>query len=230
MDNNKVIIAKNIFKSYSTEQKKETPVLKDLSVEIFKNEFVSIMGPSGVGKSTLLHILGSLDSADSGSVLLKYGDDWYDHRKLNSGQAASFRNKAIGFVFQFHHLLPEFSALENVMMPALIADVSYNSARESARQLLSDVNLSGREAHKPSELSGGEQQRVAIARALINHPEFILADEPTGNLDMKSASSVMELLQNIRKKYNVTTVIATHSKEIALISDRIVNMLDGRID
>jgi lipoprotein-releasing system ATP-binding protein len=229
MDNNTVISAKNIFKSYSTEQKKETPVLKDLSLEISKNEFVSIMGPSGVGKSTLLHILGTLDNADSGTVLLRYGNDWFDHTKLNSEQAASFRNKAIGFVFQFHHLLPEFTALENVMMPALIANVSYSTAQDSARQLLSYVNLSGREAHKPSELSGGEQQRVAIARALINQPEFIFADEPTGNLDMKSARSVMDMLQTIRSKYNVTTVIATHSKEIALISDRIINMLDGRV-
>jgi len=230
MQDNTVIIAKNIYKSYSTEQKKETPVLNNLSVEIVKKEFISIMGPSGVGKSTLLHILGSLDNANSGLVRLKYSENWFDYENMNSEQLASFRNKAIGFVFQFHHLLPEFSALENVMMPALIADISFSAAKEVARGLMNDVNLSGRETHKPSELSGGEQQRVAIARALINHPEFIFADEPTGNLDMKSAESVMNLLQSIRDKYEVTTVIATHSKEIAQISDRICNMVDGSIE
>ena len=148
---------------------------------------------------------------------------------MSSEELASFRNKAIGFVFQFHHLLPEFTALENVMMPALIADVSFSKAREMAKELLNDVMLSGRESHKPSELSGGEQQRVAIARALINRPEFIFADEPTGNLDTKSASSVLDLLQSARDKYDITVLVATHSKEISDISDRTLQMLDGKI-
>lgn len=229
MEDKIVIEAKDIHKSYSTDQKKETPVLKGLSMKVKKNELICIMGPSGVGKSTLLHMLGSLDHPDSGEVLLNYSQRDYDYSMMNSEELASFRNEAIGFVFQFHHLLPEFTALENVMMPALIADISFAEAREKAKELLNDVMLTGRGSHKPSELSGGEQQRVAIARALINRPEFIFADEPTGNLDTKSAASVLELLQDARKKYGITVLIATHSKEISDISDRTLQMLDGKI-
>lgn len=229
MENNTVIQAKDVYKSYSIDQKKETTVLKGLSLEFKKNELICLMGPSGVGKSTLLHILGSLDQPDSGTITLEYKDKIYDYSKMRTEEFASFRNKAIGFVFQFHHLLPEFTALENVMMPALISDTAFSEAKEKALSLLNEVNMIGRESHKPSEISGGEQQRIAIARALINMPEFIFADEPTGNLDSDSASSVLDLLQNIRKKYDITIVIATHSKEISMIADRNLEMRDGKI-
>ncbi|HOK21993.1 MAG TPA: ABC transporter ATP-binding protein, partial [Bacteroidales bacterium] len=176
----------NVYKTF-----KPVEVLKDINLEILDNEFISIVGPSGAGKSTLLHLIGTLEKPDKGTV--KYDDK--DIYKLNDKELSNFRNKNIGFVFQFHHLLPEFSAIENVMLPALIAGISKEKATVKAERLLTELNLKHRLTHKPQELSGGEQQRVAIARALINDPKFLLADEPTGNLDSQNAEEVINLFK-----------------------------------
>ncbi|NLO19064.1 MAG: ABC transporter ATP-binding protein [Ignavibacteria bacterium] len=224
-----IITAKNIKKSYFSKSKRETEVLNDLSFKIKQSEFLAIMGASGVGKSTLLHILGGLDSFDEGKIEFSIDNQIYEINSLNSNEIADFRNKHIGFVFQFHHLLPEFSAIENVMIPALIAGKSSSEARREAQYLLEKVGTFHRAAHKPSELSGGEQQRVAIARALINKPSIILADEPTGNLDGSNAEAVLNLLLEIRKEYKQTLIIATHSAEIAKNAERLCIMREGKI-
>ncbi len=221
--------ASNIVKSYSLQSHNDTPVLRNVSVEIARGEFVALIGPSGAGKSTLLHILGLLDSPDSGEVFWQFAEKNYTGKQLTSQLAASVRNKNIGFIFQFHHLLPEFTALENVMMPALIAGDSSSQTEQKAKQLLSKVGLSHREHHKPSELSGGEQQRIAIARALINSPQLIIADEPTGNLDTANAEAILSIIQDIRREFGLTFVVATHSTEVASLAERILRMRDGEI-
>ncbi|MBK9247349.1 MAG: ABC transporter ATP-binding protein [Ignavibacteria bacterium] len=221
--------ASNIVKSYSLQSHNDTSVLKNVSVTIARGEFVALIGPSGAGKSTLLHILGLLDTPDSGEVKWKFADKTYNGKELTSQQSASIRNKNIGFIFQFHHLLPEFSALENVMMPALIAGDDSTSTSKKAKNLLEKVGLSHRGNHKPSELSGGEQQRIAIARALINSPELIIADEPTGNLDTANAQSILSIIQEIRREFALTFVVATHSAEVASLAERILTMRDGEI-
>ncbi len=200
-------------------------ILKGVTMKISQGEIVSIVGPSGAGKSTLLHILGTLDRASQGSVLFE-GSDVF---KMSDRRLGIFRNQNIGFVFQFHHLLPEFTAIENVCMPAFIANKNLKLTEEKASELLSYLGLKDRLQHKPSELSGGEQQRVAVARALINDPKIVLADEPSGNLDSDTARDLHQLFFDLRKKFSQTFVIVTHNEELADLADRKLMMKDGVI-
>ncbi|MDD2594229.1 MAG: ABC transporter ATP-binding protein [Bacteroidales bacterium] len=213
-----MIIANHIDKSFGT-----LKVLKDICFKAEEAEVVSIVGASGAGKSTLLQILGSLSRPDKGSVEI----DGVDIFSLSERQMAEFRNKKIGFVFQAHHLLPEFTALENVMIPALIANYSRKTASDKAASLLKELGLGERLNHKPSELSGGEQQRVAIARALINNPTVLFADEPSGNLDSKTKGELHRLFFDLRDKFGLTIIIVTHDKDLAALSDRTLEMKDG---
>ena len=215
-----LIQAQNIHKSYGA-----LNVLKGVSIEIQRKEVVSIVGPSGAGKSTLLHIIGTLDKPDSG--LVRVND--MDINSLKDKQLSAFRNKHIGFVFQFHHLLPEFTALENICIPAFIAKTEKAEAEKKALELLSFLGLEERKNHKPSELSGGEQQRIAVARALINNPDVVLADEPSGNLDTASAKELHQLFFTLREKFGQTFVIVTHNNELAGMTDRVLTMRDGMI-
>ncbi len=215
-----MIIATNIHKSFGALE-----VLKGVNFSVNKGEIVSIVGPSGAGKTTFLQILGSLDKPDSGDLKV----DGIDFSKLNEQELAKFRNSHIGFIFQFHQLLPEFTALENVMIPALIARKDSKKTMQKAREILSYLQLSDREDHKPAELSGGEKQRVAVARALINDPQLILADEPSGSLDSKNKDELHKLLFDLRTKFGLTIVIVTHDKELAALSDRVIQMKDGII-
>ena len=204
----------------------ELSVLEGIDLTVKAGEIISVMGASGVGKSTLLNLIGGLDRPTSGTVL--YGDQ--DIFELTDRQLARFRNQELGFVFQFHHLLPEFSAIENVMMPVLIAGKKKEEARKMAAELLKSVGLEGREHHKPAELSGGEQQRVAVARALVNNPKLVLADEPTGNLDRKTSGEVHDLLWELNERMNQTFIIATHNENLAQRSDRIIRLADGQAE
>ena len=215
-----MIKAVNIHKSFGNLE-----VLKGIDLDIRKGEIVSIVGASGAGKSTLLHIIGTLDNANQGQIIVN--DIAVD--KLNEKRLSEFRNRHIGFVFQFHHLLPEFTALENVCIPALIAKVARKNAINKAKDLLGFLNLSERLDHKPSELSGGEQQRVAVARALINEPAVILADEPSGNLDSSSSVELHNLFFSLRDKFQQTFVIVTHNQELANMADRKLTIRDGVI-
>ena len=215
-----MINAKNIHKSFG-----ELEVLKGVDLAVSRGEIVSIVGPSGAGKTTLLQILGTLDKPDSGSVLV----DGMDVSKLSSDQMSGFRNKHIGFIFQFHQLLPEFTALENVIIPALIGGTDFKKAIQRAKELLDYLQLTDRLEHKPSELSGGEKQRIAVARALINNPSLILADEPSGSLDTQNKEELHKLLFDLRDKFGLTEVIVTHDRELAKICDRTIEMKDGRI-
>ena len=200
-------------------------VLKGIDIEIPKGEIVSIVGASGAGKTTLLHILGTLDKADQGFVNINS----VDVNKLSDKKLSEFRNKQIGFVFQFHHLLPEFTAIENICIPSYIGGHSKKEATDKAMELLDFMNLTERRDHKPSELSGGEQQRVAVARALINEPSVILADEPSGNLDSASAKELHRLFFTLRDQFNQTFIIVTHNEELASMADRKLTMKDGKI-
>lgn len=200
-------------------------VLKGIDLRINKGEVVSIVGPSGAGKTTLLQIIGTLDRADAGSVRL----NGVDVCRLKEKELSVFRNRQIGFVFQFHQLLPEFTALENVMMPALIAGVSSVDAMKKAKDTLDFLGLSERASHKPSELSGGEKQRVAVARALINHPSVILADEPSGSLDTQNKEELHQLFFDLRDRMGQTFVIVTHDEGLASLTDRTIHMKDGKI-
>ena len=214
-----MIQAQGIEKSFG-----QLKVLKGIDLCVEKSEVISIMGASGAGKSTLLQILGSLSSPDAGSLVI----DGVDVIRLKGKSLAEFRNRKVGFVFQFHHLLPEFTALENVMIPALLAKRSRKEARQEALQLLEDMGLAERVGHKPSELSGGEQQRVAIARALINRPSVLFADEPSGNLDTKTKEEIHNLFFTLRDKYAQTIVIVTHAPDLARMCDRSLYMIDGQ--
>ena len=214
-----MIQVKGIEKSFGT-----LKVLKGIDFSAEKSEVVSIMGASGAGKSTLLQIIGTLSTPDSGSLFI----DGIDVLKLNAKELASFRNLKIGFVFQFHHLLPEFTALENVMIPAFIARRGRKDAEETAKALLEDLGLGERLTHKPSQLSGGEQQRVAIARALVNNPSVLFADEPSGNLDSKTKEELHKLFFTLRDKYGQTIVIVTHDPDLAKMCDRSLFMRDGQ--
>ena len=215
-----MIKANNIYKSFGNVE-----VLKEVDININKGEVTCIVGASGAGKSTLLQILGTLDKADKGNIII----DNQDTNSLNSKQLASFRNKKIGFIFQFHHLLPEFTALENICIPAYIAGISKKEAEAKAIELLDYLNLTNRKDHKPSMLSGGEQQRVAVARALINNPSIVFADEPSGNLDSKSAKELHELFFSLRDKTGQTFAIVTHNPQLAEMADRTLTMKDGII-
>ena len=215
-----MLTASNIIKNYGS-----LPVLRGVDIHINKAEIVSIVGSSGAGKSTLLHILGSLDQADSGTVSLENTR----MESLSGKKIAAFRNKYIGFIFQFHHLLPEFTALENVCIPGWIAGRKKKEVTEKAIQLLTTLGLNNRMQHKPQQLSGGEQQRVAVARALINGPSIIMADEPTGNLDSANAKALHKLFISLRDEFQQTFLIVTHNEELAQMSDRTLHMKDGRI-
>ena len=200
-------------------------VLKDISLEVQTSQVVTIVGPSGAGKSTLLHLIGTLDRPDKGEIII----DGVKIHELSDDQLSDFRSSHIGFVFQFHHLLPEFTAMENVMLPMLIAGKPKHEAQQRARELLSFLKLEERVGHKPSELSGGEQQRVAVARALANNPDVILADEPSGNLDTENAQKLHQLFFELRDKFHQTFIIVTHNEELAKLSDRCIVMRDGQI-
>lgn len=213
--------AVGIYKKYG-----QLPILKGVSLELHPGEIVSIAGASGAGKSTLLHILGTLDTPDSGEVYI----DGTSVHSLKPGPLAAFRNRKIGFVFQFHHLLPEFTALENVCIPGWIAKRPKAELEADAERLLGMLNLSSRMEHKPAQLSGGEQQRVAVARALINRPSIVFADEPTGNLDSTHARELHEIFFDLRKTLGQTFLIVTHNEELAALSDRKLMMRDGLIE
>ena len=215
-----MIEVRNIRKSFGPLE-----VLKGIDLDIRKGEVVSIVGPSGAGKTTLLQIMGTLDKPDSGSVVF----DGLALEKLSRKEMAEFRNRSIGFVFQFHQLLPEFTALENVMIPAYIGHASSREAEAGARELLEFMGLSGRMSHKPNELSGGEKQRVAVARALVNHPSVVFADEPSGSLDSQNKGELHQLFFDLRDKLGQTFVIVTHDDELARLTDRTIHMKDGRI-
>jgi len=216
---------RGLCKTYSTGSNR-VEVLKGIDLELAQGTTTALVGASGAGKSTLLHILGALDRPSAGTVL--YGGQ--DLFRKSDRELALFRNKSIGFVFQFHHLLPEFTALENVMMPALIARIAKNKAKVMAEELLTDVGLTHRLTHRPGELSGGEQQRVAIARALALSPELLLADEPTGNLDMKTSEGVHAVLAELQQKKGLTLVVVTHNEVLAAAMGRVVRLADGRLE
>lgn len=223
---NEIILkAESVYKTFQTTKKVKLDVLKGISLEIEKEKITIIVGASGAGKSTLLHLLGGLDRPDSGEV-------FYDDKnifKLSEDKLARFRNKNVGFVFQFHHLLPEFTALENVMIPQLIKGISLFQAKIKSESLLKTVGLTERLDHKPAELSGGEQQRVALARALANEPKIIFADEPTGNLDSLNSEEIHKLFLDLRKNLGVTFVIVTHNQNLMNLADHIYEIKDGKI-
>ncbi len=216
-----MIDIKGIKKSFGSLE-----VLKGIDLHIDKGEVVSIVGPSGAGKTTLLQIIGTLDRPDTGTITI----DGIDVSKLSSKKLSDFRNQHIGFVFQFHQLLPEFTAIENIMIPAYIAGASHREAKQRAQELLDFMGLSDRASHKPNELSGGEKQRVAVARALINHPAVILADEPSGSLDSKNKEELHQLFFDLRDKFGQTFVIVTHDEQLASITDRTIHMRDGQLE
>ena len=216
-----MIDIKGIKKSFGSLE-----VLKGIDLNIDRGEVVSIVGPSGAGKTTLLQIIGTLDRPDAGTVCV----DDIDTTQLSSNKLSDFRNRHIGFVFQFHQLLPEFTAIENIMIPAYIAGTSNKEARQRAEELLQFMNLSERASHKPNELSGGEKQRIAVARALVNNPAVILADEPSGSLDSKNKAELHQLFFDLRDRFGQTFVIVTHDEELARITDRTIHMRDGLLE
>ncbi|TRY32385.1 lipoprotein-releasing ABC transporter ATP-binding protein LolD [Aliiglaciecola sp. M165] len=219
-----LLVCKNVSKQYQ-DNENVVSVLKNINFSVNVAEQVAILGSSGSGKSTLLHILGALDTPTSGTVLFE-GKDIFS---FDEKQQASFRNRSLGFVYQFHHLLPEFNALENVAMPLLIGDVSFHVATTKASEMLEKVGLSHRHTHKPAELSGGERQRVAIARALVTEPGLVLADEPTGNLDHKTGQSIYKLLNDLREQVSTSFIIVTHDNELAQKLDRTLDITDGTL-
>ncbi len=220
-----ILKTENLVKTFTNSREIKLEILKSISLEVLEGKITLIVGASGAGKSTLLHLLGGLDRPDNGKILYKNEDILsYSEDKL-----AKFRNKNIGFVFQFHHLLPEFTAAENTAIPQMILGNTLNKSLEKAMGLLDEVGLSDRKDHKPAELSGGEQQRVAVARALANDPSIVLADEPTGNLDSVNSKIIFDLIGQLNSKYNKTFVVVTHNKEMLGIADNVYQMKDGRI-
>jgi len=220
-----ILRANSIFKSFQTVKNKKLEVLKNISLEIEQNKITVIVGASGAGKSTLLHLLGALDRPDSGEVIYNSENIF----NLSDDKLAKFRNRNIGFIFQFHHLLPEFTALENVCIPQMINGLSLNDASKKSKEILETVGLNERLDHKPAELSGGEQQRVAVARALANDPQIIFADEPTGNLDSANSEGIHQLIVDLKNKFDKTFVIVTHNSSLVNLADRIFEMKDGKI-
>ncbi|MGP8319972.1 MAG: ABC transporter ATP-binding protein [Methanosarcinaceae archaeon] len=218
-----IIEIKNLVKVYGDGV--EIRALDGVSMDIRSGEFLAIVGPSGSGKSTLLHQIGILDTPTSGTILLK----GIDITRMSDKQRSRMRNEELGFIFQYHHLLPDFNALENVMMPLLIKGVKRSSAKKMALELLEEVGLGDRIAHKANQLSGGQNQRVAIARALVNKPSIVIGDEPTGNLDTKKSDSIYELLRRLNKEYNQTFILVTHDERMAAKTDRIIRLVDGKI-
>lgn len=218
-----IIELKNLTKSYKNGI--EFRALDNANLKIKKGEFVAIVGPSGSGKSTLMHLIGLLDTPSSGTLLI----DRNNVTNMSDKERSEIRNRMLGFVFQYHHLLPDFTALENVMMPLLIAGKKRKEAKETAEKLLKEVGLEDRMDHKPGELSGGQNQRVAIARALSCSPAIVLGDEPTGNLDTKTGDMIYELLRQLNKEYNQTFIVVTHNDDMALKADRIIRLVDGKI-
>ena len=225
MSNSVILKANNINKSFRSNEKVTLEILKSISLDVEENKISVIIGASGAGKSTLLHILGGLDKPDSGEVIFNSTNIY----NLTDDKLARFRNNNIGFVFQFHHLLPEFTALENIMIPQMINGVPEKKASMQAKDLLNEIGLIERVNHKPAELSGGEQQRVAVARALANDPEIILADEPTGNLDSQNSIILQELFTKLKNKLNKTFIIVTHNRELMFLGDNLFEMKDGTI-
>src|SRR5690554_4802455 len=225
MTNKIILSAKNIFKSYQTVKNVRLEILKSVSIDIEENKISVIFGASGAGKSTLLHILGGLDKPDSGEVIFNNTNIY----KISDDKLAKFRNNNIGFVFQFHHLLPEFTAVENIMIPQMINGKSEKKSLERGKELLNEIGLYERMNHKPAELSGGEQQRVAVARALANDPAIVLADEPTGNLDSQNSIIMHELFMNLKEKLNKTFIIVTHNQDLISLADNLYEMKDGKI-
>ncbi len=220
-----ILNASNIYKSFEKGKDNKIEVVKDVSLQIMKNEITVIVGASGAGKSTLLHILSGLDKPNSGMVEI----DGIDIFGLNETDISNFRNKSIGFIFQFHHLLPEFTAEENISIAAMINGTSKKNAQKKSEELLKLVGLIERKSHLPAELSGGEQQRVAIARALINEPKIIFADEPTGNLDSKNSEIIHELFMDLKTKLGITLLMVTHNQDLVKLADRVLEMKDGKV-
>jgi lipoprotein-releasing system ATP-binding protein len=218
-----IIVIKDLMKVYKGGV--DVIALNDINLRIKEGQFLSIVGPSGSGKSTLLNMIGLLDTPTSGQILLK----GTDVTKVSSNERARLRNRELGFVFQYHHLIPEFTALENTMMPMLIAGVDKSEARTRAEAMLDDVGLKDRMNHKPNEMSGGQNQRVAVARALVNHPSVIIGDELTGNLDTKSSNRIYELLRDLNRKMNQTFILVTHDMAMAEKTDRIIRIVDGKV-
>ncbi len=215
-----MIQVKKVFKSFNQE-----PILKNINIQIESNEIVALQGPSGAGKTTLLKSIGLLDTIDSGSIIFEQKNITL----FNHQEKCFFRNQQIGFIFQFHNLLPEFSGLENILIPSLISGKSFQQGKKNGMALMESLNISDQAHKKPSEMSGGEQQRVAIARSLINSPKLILADEPTGNLDSFQSTELFKLFKKIRNKFSTTFLIITHNKNLAKLADRIINIKDGQI-
>lgn len=222
-DQNNIIEIRNLTKVYGDGV--EVRALDDLSLDIKRGEFLAIIGPSGSGKSTLLHMIGILDTPTSGTIFI----DGQDVTSMSEDKRSKARNTMLGFIFQYHHLLPDFTALENVMMPLLIAGKTKKEARELAEELLREVGLEDRLDHRPTQLSGGQSQRVAVARALVNNPKIVIGDEPTGNLDSKSSQMIYDLLRKLNKERNQTFILVTHDEQMAKRTDRIVRLVDGRV-
>ncbi len=220
-----LIRVSNLKKSFQSHASLRIDILKRITVKLEAGETLAIVGASGIGKSTLLHILGTLDRPDDGRILFRDMDVF----AMNADRLAGFRNRSIGFVFQFHHLLPEFTAIENVMMPALINGHPRQDAQRRAHDLLTRVGLAGRLKHRVTQLSGGEQQRVALARAIVQHPPLLLADEPTGNLDRRNGALIHQLLMDLNRELNMTLVVVTHNPELAALMDRRVTIAEGRL-
>lgn len=223
MSDKYIIQIKNLTKIFGDGV--EIKALDGINLDIERGEFLAIIGPSGSGKSTLLNQIGILDTPTSGTILL----DGVDVTKMSDKQRSKTRNKQLGFIFQYHHLLPDFNALENVMMPLLISGVKSSKAREIARRVLDEVGLGDRMDHRPNQLSGGQNQRVAIARALVNKPSIVIGDEPTGNLDSKASENIYELLRKLNREHNQTFILVTHDERMAAKTDRIIRLVDGRV-
>lgn len=224
-NSNKILIAKNIKRTFTLDKNIRLEVLKGISLEIYEGEILVIVGASGAGKSTLLHILGTIDKPDEGEIEI----DNINVMTLEDEEISKFRNQKIGFIFQFHHLLPEFTAIENLIIPMLIKGINVEESKVRAKKLLDLVGLSDRMNHKPSELSGGEQQRVAVARALVNQPRIVFADEPSGNLDTQNSEMLHQLIKDLNQNFKQTFVIVTHNPELVKIAHRVLEIRDGKI-